>query len=76
MGKISNFLLQNEIEWSYNTPLASHFGGCWERLIRSVRRTMASFMPRATFTEEGLVTLFVEVEAIINSRPLVRRQDL
>ena len=57
-------------------PLASHFGGCWERLIRSVRRTMASFMPRATFTEEGLVTLFVEVEAIINSRPLVRRQDL
>ena len=70
MGKISNFLLQNEIEWSYNTPLASHFGGCWERLIRSVRRTMASFMPRATFTEEGLVTLFAEAEAIINSRPL------
>ena len=28
MGKISNFLLQNEIKWSYNTPLASHFGGC------------------------------------------------
>ena len=70
MGKISNFLLQNEIEWSYNTPLASHFGGCWERLIRSVRRTMASFMPGATFTEEGLVTLFAEAEAIINSRPL------
>ena len=49
MGKISNFLLRNEIEWSYNTTLASHFGGCWERLIRSVRRTMASFMQKKSY---------------------------
>ena len=66
-SQITEFLLQKEIEWSYNTPLASNFGGCWERLIRSVRKTLASFMPKATSSDEGLLTMFVEIEGIINS---------
>ena len=70
-GRISIFLLQNEIECSNNTLLVSHLGSCWERVIRSVRRTMASsYMTRSTFTEEGLVTLFAEVKAIISFYPL------
>ena len=69
-SQITEFLFQKEIEWSYNTPLASNFGGCWERLIRSVRKALASFMPKATFSDEDLLTLFVEIEGMINSRPL------
>ena len=66
----SSFLLQKEIEWHFNAPLASHFGGSWERLIRSVRKVLHSISTETTFSEEGLATLFVEVEGIVNSRPL------
>ena len=68
--QIGRFLLQREIEWHFNTPLASHFGGAWERLIRSVRKVMRSLHSGATFSDEGFITLLTEVESIINSRPL------
>ena len=68
--QISEFLVQKEVDWHFNTPLASHFGGSWERLIRSVRKILTSITSQTTFTEEGLTTLFVEVEGILNSRPL------
>ena len=56
-----------------NPPLASHIGGVWERQIRSARNILSSLMKThgASLDEESLNTLFVEVESIVNSRPLV-----
>ena len=68
--QIASCLLQKEIDWHFNTPLASHFGGAWERLIRSVRKVCGSLTHQVTFTDEALNTFFVEIENIINSRPL------
>ena len=68
--RIGGFLLQREIDWYFNTPRASHFGGAWERLIRSVRKILRSLYSDATLSEEGLTTLLTEVESVINSRPL------
>ena len=68
--RIGGFLLQREIDWHFNTPRVSHFGGAWERLIRSVRKVLRSLYSDATFSEEGLTTLLTEVESVINSRPL------
>ena len=65
--------LQTEnIEWSFNTPSASHHGGIWERLIRSVRSVLAGLMKDCghVFDDEGLQTLICEVEAILNTRPI------
>ena len=42
----------------------------WERLIRSVRKILNSVANEQTLTDEGLHTLFCEVEAIVNGRPL------
>ena len=46
-------------------------GGAWERMIRSIRRTLDALMTTQTLTDESLATLMAEVEDIINSRPLV-----
>ena len=73
--KIAGFLLKNScdwIEWEKNPPTASHMGGVWERQIRSVRNVLSSSLRThaARLNDESLRTLLVEVEAIVNSRPL------
>ena len=69
---IEEYLRQREIAWSFNPPAASARGGAWERLIRSVRRILSTlWSPKIPLTDEMLRTFLVEVESIINSRPLV-----
>ena len=58
------------IEWRFNPPKASNFGGVWERLIRTVRRVFESIVGGTSLHEDTLRTVFCEVEAIVNSRPL------
>ena len=69
--KIHQFLVQLNVKWNFNPPTGSHFGGVWERCIRTVRKVMTSFLNQQTLDDEGLVTLICEVESIINSRPKV-----
>ena len=69
--QIHKFLCQRDIDWSFNPPAASHMGGAWERMIRSIRRTLDALVGNQTLTDEALTTLLAEVEGIINSRPLV-----
>ena len=75
-NKIEQVCGSREIEWHFNPPHASHFGGAWERLIRSIRRVLKSICDQQVFgSDEVLLTLMCEVEAIINARPLSRISD-
>ena len=69
-GQIVQYLHQNEINLHFNLPKASHCGGAWERLVKSVKQVFALAPKTTVFTNESLTTLFTEVEAIVNSRPL------
>jgi hypothetical protein len=61
----------DSVVWHFNPPSASHFGGVWERLIRTVRKVIAGVVPNtARLTDECLRTVLCEVESIVNSRPL------
>lgn len=71
-AQVHDYLLQNEIEWHFNPPSASHFGGAWERCIRTVRKILNALTKEQILNEESLATLMTEVEAIINSRPLTK----
>ncbi|KAM4533987.1 uncharacterized protein steap2 isoform 2-T3 [Odontesthes bonariensis] len=62
--------LKGGISWTFNPPGASHHGGVWERLIRSVRWVLNALTHQQPLTDEGLQTLFCEVEAILNNRPI------
>ncbi|KAL4008074.1 hypothetical protein ACER0C_001926 [Sarotherodon galilaeus] len=66
------FEVKRGITWIFNPPAASHFGGVWERQIRSIRKVLSSVVEQQVLDEEGLHTLLCEVEAIINSRPISR----
>ncbi len=69
--KIHDYLTHRDIQWQFNPPTASHMGGVWERQIRTVRKVLAGLLINEKgLNEDGLNTLFCEVEAIVNSRPI------
>ncbi|XP_041954032.1 uncharacterized protein LOC121713480 isoform X1 [Alosa sapidissima] len=73
--KIHQALMKEGVHWSFNPPTASHHGGFWERLIRMVRHILCSVCKQQTLDDEGLSTVFCEVEAILNSRPITKVSD-
>ena len=68
--QIHEYLLQRDVEWLFNPPAASHFGGVWERCIRSVCKILAALLREQELDEESLPTLMCEVESILNGSPL------
>lgn len=58
------------IKWIFNPPAAPHMGGCWERLIGSVKKVMGQIMPMRNPNDELLRAILMEAENIVNSRPL------
>ncbi|XP_062698985.1 uncharacterized protein LOC134284259 [Aedes albopictus] len=57
-------------KWLFNPPSAPHFGGSWERLVRSVKVALGALCPERNPTDETLITVIAEAESVVNSRPL------
>ncbi|XP_060519868.1 uncharacterized protein LOC132698048 [Cylas formicarius] len=58
------------IKWHFIPPSSPHFGGLWESNIKRVKGHIARTIGEQVLTFEELYTLFTQVEAIMNSRPL------
>ncbi|XP_053967349.1 uncharacterized protein LOC128868835 [Anastrepha ludens] len=63
-------LAHKGIAWKFNPPAAPHMGGAWERLIRTTKAVLHKISPSQRFSDESLRSALLEVEMIINSRPL------
>ena len=73
--KIRRELLKSGCDWfswKMNAPHSSHMGGVWERQIRTVRSVLTGLLQNhaSQLDDESLRTLMIEVEAIVNSRPI------
>ncbi len=67
---IQRQLAQQRIHFHCNPPSAPHFGGVWEREVRSVKLALYTVLGSQSVPEEVLMTVLLEVEAILNSKPL------
>ena len=56
--------------WSFNPSHGSHFGGVWERCIRTTRKILRALLREQITDDESLATLMCEVESILNGRPI------
>ena len=54
--------------WHWNPPLTPHFGGVFERMIRSAKRPIQAILGNADVKDEELMTVFTGVESLLNSR--------
>ena len=59
------------IQWKHVPPLSPHMAGAWERLVKSVKISLKAVLKERSPRAEVLHTLMAEVEAIVNTRPLV-----
>ena len=76
-SQIGENLLLKDIQWKYQPPSASHFGGVFEREIRSFRKVLNSILKEQPkrLSDELLLTLLCEIESILNSRPLSEQSE-
>jgi hypothetical protein len=67
---LHSYLLKSSIQWHFIPPQAPHFGGAWERLVRSTKLALKAVLKENIVSEMVLRTALAEVEDVINSRPL------
>ena len=69
-GSVQEHLTELGVTWQFSVECAPWQGGAFERMVRSTKRCLRKLIGRAQFSHDELLTALVEIEAVINSRPL------
>ena len=70
-GAISQFCSSQRITWKFIPERSPHFGGLWESCVKSVKHHLKRILSTVKLTFEEYTTVLTQVEACLNSRPLV-----
>ena len=68
-------LQRRGLRWDFITPRTPHYGGVWERIVALFKRHLASISTGAILHVDAFNTAVVEVEGILNRRPLTALSD-
>ncbi|XP_024875383.1 uncharacterized protein LOC112456855, partial [Temnothorax curvispinosus] len=69
-SKILEFTAEQMIEWTFIPPYSPHVGELWEAAVKSAKSHLKAVIRPTSLTFEELTTVFAQIEAILNSRPL------
>ncbi|CAK9796167.1 hypothetical protein ANTPLA_LOCUS675 [Anthophora plagiata] len=67
---VDAFLTNEGTHWHFIPPQTPNFGGLWEAGVRSFKHHLRRVVGNELFTYEELNTVVVQIEAILNSRPI------
>ena len=62
------------VKWNFNPPLAPHFGGVHEALVKSAKRAIYAILNKADITDEELLTAFTGALCSTRDRLLTKAQ--
>ena len=63
------------VKWQFITERSPWEGGAWERMLNSVKRCIVKVVGRAMLEFNEMNTILVEIEGVINSRPITYVHD-
>ncbi|XP_055632604.1 uncharacterized protein LOC129773080 [Toxorhynchites rutilus septentrionalis] len=70
-NNIQSFCANEGIIWHFSPPRAPHFGGLWEAAVKVAKKHLHRQLLNARLSFEDLSTILTQIEASMNSRPLV-----
>ena len=73
--ELKTFATKHSIEWKYILELSPHWGGFYERLNRIVKNALRKILRKSKLTYEELETILIEIEGVLNTRPLTYVDD-
>ena len=58
------------VKWHFIPPSSPHFDELWEAGVKSIKTHLYKIIGNSNLTYEELLTLLVQIEGVLNSRPL------
>ncbi|XP_018311277.1 uncharacterized protein [Mycetomoellerius zeteki] len=68
--QVSDQLADKGIHWHFIPLRAPHHGGIWEAAVKAAKRHLVRMTKNSTLKYEELETFLIQIEAILNSRPI------
>ena len=65
----------NDKQWDFNPPSAPHFGGAWERMIQTGKRTLLILLRSQKLTLDLFTAILAETELMLIFRSLTHVAD-
>ncbi|GFU98563.1 integrase catalytic domain-containing protein [Trichonephila clavipes] len=72
---LANYFASEAIQWKFIPPRSSNFGGLWEAGVKSFKHHLYRTLVNSKITFEVFETIIIQIEGILNSRPLVPLSD-